>query len=72
MRTFSALVLFGESVSAADVFKVTGFHQALKAYVNPDPNPDFSDDPAFEQSEGEEPEYDLYDFLNTRNLPERR
>lgn len=72
MKTFSAFILFGEGINAADVFKVTGFHRALKAYVNPDPNPDFSDDPAFEQNRGEEPEYDLYDFLNPRSLPERR
>jgi len=76
MKLLSVFVFIGETRAAvmspnpAFVPKVKGFHKLLKPFVNPNPNPDYSNDPAFdpafEDEEGDNEEYNVFDFLAGR------
>ena len=76
MKLLSVFVFIGETRAAvmspnpAFVPKVKGFHKLLKPFVNPNLNPDYSNDPAFdpafEDEEGDNEEYNVFDFLAGR------
>jgi len=67
MKLFSFFVFVGENdgavMSPNPAFMPTGFHTQLKPFVNPNPKPDYSDDPAFESAfEDEDEDNDIYDY----------